>query len=537
MLYAAAAAGILLVVSLAVASAAADPVDRNQPRIVELYPDTPEPYHEGEYVVVEFPNRTDTTGWKLRDRYREVALPNETLDGRVYFGRKGAPRNHSIGTLRLAATGDRISLESPDGAVDVVSYGEDDDTAPVPRERELLVSTEDGWRIRHVDATGFDYRVYSVEAVETYVTPDSGEAAHAALSNAEDSVYVAGFRFDSHAAADALEHALGSGASVEILLEGGPPGGFAADSAEVVDDLTSAGAEARVYRGGGRPYRFMHAKYAVVDEDLAVVSSENWHDGSVGGDGRGTRGWGVVVEDEDVARHLKQLFEADSEVEAAHSWRDVGFEIHESTDFSGTPPSTEVDSERHDSLEVGVFTAPESAEAEITRLLREAEDRVYVQQAYVRSWSDDGNPFVDALVEAARDDVDVKLQMDSRWYVEDGNREMKQRLNEKARRENLSLEVRLSQVAVHNKGFVVDGERAVVSSVNWNENSVTRNREVAVVLRDEDAAAYYERVFLVDWHAEEDDGDVPEMPDYLLQIAVAVLASGAGVWLVVRRTR
>ncbi len=541
-------AGVLLVVatllavavtatSAAVASAESHSPSTGEPRIVELYPDTLEPRDAGEYVAVEFPRPTDTTGWTLEDRYHVTGLPNATLEGTVYFGAEGAPCNHSLGDVALANDGDRVVLRSPTDRIDSVAYGEAAEDAPSPGEGELLERTDDGWRVRHVDAQYFDYRVHEARSAEVYVTPDSG-AAFDALESADEAVRLAGFSFTSPETASALEALLSSGGRVEMLLEGGPPGGFPNRSAGVLDELAAAGAAVDVYRGGGRPYRYVHAKYAVVDGDVAVVSSQNWDDAAVADGGDGTRGWGVVVEDEGVARHLTRIFEADQDVGAATPWRETEFDVHEKSGFGSETPATAHGSERHADVEVGVYTAPDVAVEQTTRLLREADDRVYVQQAYVRNWSDGGNPFVDELVAAARRGVEVKLQMDGRWYVEEENREVADRLNRMAEHENLSLEARLSSFAVHNKGLVVDGERAVVSSVNWNENSPTENREVGVVIEDTDAAGYFEEVFLEDWRAGSEDDESRRVPasDLLLEAAVAALASGAGVWLVYRRT-
>jgi phosphatidylserine/phosphatidylglycerophosphate/cardiolipin synthase-like enzyme len=53
---------------------------------------------------------------------------------------------------------------------------------------------------------------------------------------------------------------------------------------------------------------------------------------------------------------------------------------------------------------------------------------------------------------------------------------------------------------VHNKGVIVDNKSVLISSVNWNENSVTRNREVGIIIENDDVANYYSNVFLYDWN-------------------------------------
>jgi phosphatidylserine/phosphatidylglycerophosphate/cardiolipin synthase-like enzyme len=51
----------------------------------------------------------------------------------------------------------------------------------------------------------------------------------------------------------------------------------------------------------------------------------------------------------------------------------------------------------------------------------------------------------------------------------------------------------------HNKGIVVDGKVAVVSSTNWSDNSIAAAREAGVILRDKSVAEYFQKVFDVDW--------------------------------------
>ena len=52
---------------------------------------------------------------------------------------------------------------------------------------------------------------------------------------------------------------------------------------------------------------------------------------------------------------------------------------------------------------------------------------------------------------------------------------------------------------VHNKGMIVDNRTVLISSINWNENSLTRNREAGVIIQNEDVASYYASVFFHDW--------------------------------------
>ena len=55
------------------------------------------------------------------------------------------------------------------------------------------------------------------------------------------------------------------------------------------------------------------------------------------------------------------------------------------------------------------------------------------------------------------------------------------------------------QPKVRNKGILVDGKVAMVSSQNWSADGTLRNRYASVILHSPDAAAYFEQIFLHDW--------------------------------------
>jgi len=45
----------------------------------------------------------------------------------------------------------------------------------------------------------------------------------------------------------------------------------------------------------------------------------------------------------------------------------------------------------------------------------------------------------------------------------------------------------------------VDGDAVLISSINWNENSPSFNRETGVIIESQDTGAYYSKVFDADW--------------------------------------
>lgn len=70
-------------------------------------------------------------------------------------------------------------------------------------------------------------------------------------------------------------------------------------------------------------------------------------------------------------------------------------------------------------------------------------------------------------------------------------------VNRIASEEGLDMQARLMRTdlarltKLHNKGLVVDGERVLVSSINWSYNSPANNREVGLILEHPTIGQYY----------------------------------------------
>ena len=78
-------------------------------------------------------------------------------------------------------------------------------------------------------------------------------------------------------------------------------------------------------------------------------------------------------------------------------------------------------------------------------------------------------------------------------------------LNDLAESDSLDVSASIADIDamgvtyIHNKGILVDDDKVLISSINWNQNSVMNNREAAVVLESKDIHDYYEAIFQKDW--------------------------------------
>ena len=449
----------------------------------------------GEFVTVQFPDETNTTGWAVSDGETTAALPNRTLDGTVALSTKPAvARNRTDlpvvglnGTLSLSNSGEEVTLQGGNRTVDSVPY-------PSAPEAERWSGGE--WT--PLGAT--DFPVFTAEnvAVTGFVLPDTPGPPLSVVESADSRLYLAGYTLTSERVTRALVAASETGVDVRVLVEGGPAGGMPATQATRLDTLVAAGVEVRVVDGDRARYSFHHPKYAVAD-DRAVVLSENWKPSGTGG--HASRGWGATLRDEQVADHLASVFRADAGWGDAKPWRAV----RPNTTLVQSDPATASYPTRFPGVtaradSVRVLLAPDNARRGVRELLASADDSLLVEQVGVDPDSD----FLNWTVDAARRGVRVRVLLSSAWYNRDENRNVTKKLRRIADRENLDLRARLVEPRsrfekIHVKGAVVDGERALVGSLNWNEHAATENREVDVVVHDERVAGHYARAFRADW--------------------------------------
>ena len=126
--------------------------------------------------------------------------------------------------------------------------------------------------------------------------------------------------------------------------------------------------------------------------------------------------------------------------------------------------------------------------------------------------------------------------LDTTYYQMDENRSVSNYntimyVNSTAFVEGIPIEVRgmddESLVKIHNKAIIIDNRKVLVSSINWNENSVMRNRELGLVISGE-AAGYYARVFERDWR-----GEGGQWQDYGLGFLPAIASLAALIIVIV----
>ena len=380
----------------------------------------------------------------------------------------------------------------------------------------------------------FSSAVYHNVSVTTFVSPDnSNDMFSYALNQSSDEVLLNVYEFSSPLMADMLIAAQERDVDVSILLEGGPVGGITVEEKGAILKLTDHGIPVSVmdsYDGTPAPYRYNHGKYVVIDRRSLLITSENFkYSGFPPAGFNGNRGWGVYLEDPELAEYFSTVYTADSHAMSVRL-------------YNGSQGSLESIPQRTYTADflpeyfVGATVHPvisPDTSNQITDLINSAEQSIEIEQAYITNDSSSRlNPYLSAAINASRRGVHVRVLLDSYWFnieQEEDNDEMVGIINRIGRSENIPLEARCADLTrigvdkIHNKGVIVDGQHVLVSSINWNSISPNFNREAGVIIDHQGVAHYFLEVFENDWDPSAKSNGIPD--NYLkLFMVIAVIA-------------
>ena len=555
--------------------------------LVRVYANTA---RDDEFVEIgnPHPESTDVSGWALTDREGTATFPLDSIlqaGGRLLVTRNatsyaedtletadftmgpGDARQMEGDAPRLADAGDEVLLIDPSGAVvDAYAWGDSSYAGPgwIGRtaERmgrgEIAVRGRDGgggwvdrdtaedWEgIRHhrLGQSSFDSGAFELRGATTAVlSPDSGDLPLLRfLGAARSTIEVGVYTFQSERIASVLAAAADRGVRVRVLLDGSPVGGVEADEHRVVGGLLAAGVEVRWLAGGTdvvKRYRYLHAKYALVDGSAAWIGSENFGTAGFPSDHDGNRGWSVIVDDADLAGILRNVFETDFDPRRPDSMaaREPGLvPLPPAPSIVPWPPEPPTPPRP-----ARIVLAPDTTldPEGILGLFASAKVRLSIDAFYLDEvWGDAPSPFLEAAFAAAHRGVSVRILLDGSWASVEAdtgtNDDVLERINRRATDEHLPLEVRLleprgSIERLHSKGAVVDGRAVLVSSMNWALGSATENREVGLIVDDPVLARTFEISFDADWDGRPTSGvDAWRLEDPLALVALYALVAVA----------
>lgn len=412
--------------------------------------------------------------------------------------------------IRMANAGDELVLYQNSTLIQQVAWP----SCVKPREGQVHYLEDGIWdrRVLMIGQSRFSTRVFHNVSLITFVSPDcAGEVFSAAINQSGRTIFVNMYEFSSPSLGESLIAAKARGVDVQVLIEGGPVGGISPYEKFLIHSVNRSGIPVSSMISSETvhaPYRFDHAKYIVIDNSSILLTSENFKNSGLPPKGMsGNRGWGVYLHDPLLAEYFMQVFLTDIKSRSVVPY--TGAECEAEPAPADTYKAEFLPS-RFDGATVIPVLAPDTTQ-QITSLLDSARSSIEIEQAYIKNETMDTlNPYLLSAINASRRGVQVRILLDSYWYNIEGpndNDEMAALINRIGNSEHIPLEARCIDLSVspvekiHNKGVIVDDEQVLVSSINWNRNSPTFNREAGVIIDHPGAARYFREVFEDDWNA------------------------------------
>lgn len=400
-------------------------------------------------------------------------------------------------------------------------------------------------RIHHIGQSDFRLQTYASDAeIITFVSPDNSyETIADELRKARLSIDVNMYEFTNPFLYKELVDALERNVKVRLFMEGSPIGGIDEREKYILAHLAAQGAEIRFIvsdteKQVNARYQFNHAKYVIIDNETVIVESCNWaKTGVPKNPSSGNREWGIVIRDTQVAGSFLQVFTDDWNplridsfpFEAMNFTVPSNFFLSYETPHGSYNPLFSAKTVTSRSRITPVFS-PDNSEQALLDAIDAATSTIYIQQLYVYSdWGESPSPFVQHLINKSQQGVNVQIILDYNLKYEGTTAILNQT---KQYVQDYGIEVKFISsdwspfATVHNKGMIIDNKTVLISSINWNEQSVRKNREAGILIENEEVARYYATVFLSDWALDLTKGQITSFSwadyKYLMLIAVVI---------------
>jgi phosphatidylserine/phosphatidylglycerophosphate/cardiolipin synthase-like enzyme len=451
-------------------------------------------------------------------------------------------------------SGATIQLISPDGTIaDTFVYGNGPTTedgwsgpsigVPVTTVDRILYLRGDGcgdmpdtnsandWEMRWSVAGASHFCGVNTFSDDTTVTPLIGPSSGldeviSLMDSANDSIHLHVYQFHHPNLAMALIQA--SERNVEITVVIHEPeewwGTYNVEqSLGIAWELENAGIDVLQFSSSSTsPYQYIHSKVAVVDDEQVWISSGNWKDSSMPADGTGNRDWGIIVDSADLASIVLERMAFDEDASELHvedstySQPEIGSYTVPAA-YIANPAALEISGPFTGEL----LTCPDDCMQGLSDFIDSADSEILLSLQYFEMdwyWGWQQNPLLDSLEDAAARGVSIRLAINQHYVNENpGIREAVNELNNwEGDVEAILMSENEIVTKLHNKGVIIDGESVLISSINWGDNSILRNREMGLIIHSQEITAPFEVSFWEDWSRLDSttDTDIDGIPDF-----------------------
>jgi phosphatidylserine/phosphatidylglycerophosphate/cardiolipin synthase-like enzyme len=374
-----------------------------------------------------------------------------------------------------------------------------------------------------------DYKKVKVLPVDVdqeiiaFCSPDSTFAATKTLfDNAKKTILIGIYDFSAEHVKQLVLDALERGVKVKLMLDIDSKG-----EQKFFDDLNDAGVD-----GVPAPscashrvsyFSSSHEKVIVIDGEWCIVQSGNYSNHSIplnvkdGGDPAhfrtGNRDTGLAIRSRKLSKFFTGILESDMDleltgpeavaraVEAANAFliekapTRKPAKLFPSKTFKLTKP-----------LEIQPILSPDNYMKVMPGKLRAAKKSILIEQQYIRGKQPDISELLTAIKEAreAAGKLDIRIILGKVFSKKDLPKE-KENLALLKKEFGLVLGKNIRYIDTsrfvhcHNKMILVDGQSVLVSSQNWSDSAVSKNREAGVWLSHSGICDYFTKIFENDW--------------------------------------
>lgn len=363
------------------------------------------------------------------------------------------------------------------------------------------------------------------DEIIAYASPDSTYSVTKRMMDAaRKSIRIGIYDFTSGYMKELLLNAMSRGVEVTLMLDVEP-------GAEKImfDQLIEMGVNGvpapACTSGKAKYFSSCHEKFIVIDDKWTLVQSGNYSNNSIplnevdGGDPdnfvKGNRDTGLAIKSTALAKFFTKVLQSDIALEqnAPESAQFARMKAPDVVWIEAAPkkiptklfPSKTIALETP--LEIQPVLSPDNYMSVIPDFLRGARKSILIEQQYIRASQAQITILLDAMAEAAaaNPDLDVRIILGKIFggakevAKEKKNLDLIKKKYGWALGKNIRLIDTTRFVHCHNKLIVVDGKSVLVSSQNWSDSAVIKNREAGILLKHPAIAKYFAAIFESDW--------------------------------------
>jgi phosphatidylserine/phosphatidylglycerophosphate/cardiolipin synthase-like enzyme len=361
------------------------------------------------------------------------------------------------------------------------------------------------------------------DQIIAYCSPDSTYAVTKRLfDDAKKSILIGIYDFSAEYMKELVLDAVKRGVKVTLMLDIDSK-----DEQELFDDLTDSGVDGvpAPSCASHRVHFFSssHEKVIVIDDEWCLVQSGNYSENSIplnvkdGGDRDhfrpGNRDTGLAIHSKKLSKFFSGILKSDIALELAGPESVAQIATAANAFMVERAPTRVPDTlfpsksfKLNKQLNIQPVLSPDNYMSVMPDKLRDARESILIEQQYIRAGQDDISQLLDAIKEArkAMRGLDVRIILGKIFGKKDLAKE-NDNLNLLKKHYGLVLGKNIRYIDTsrfvhcHNKMILVDGEGVLVSSQNWSDSAVSKNREAGVWLLHKGICTYFTQIFENDW--------------------------------------